>query len=301
MVSRNTRVRDVGVSPILGITVKEGSAGGGGGENLLLYSEQFNNWSIDQAPETVVTANNIANPLDASVTADGIDRYSTTGGTVKTYAYQSVSITSGVQYTLSVYAKKDTILATGKYLHLSFDNTNFPQDFALFNLHTGAIQQNPVTAGWTASMSADLGSGWYRCSLTGTSTATGTGNVYIGIGATTGYRTPIFLSANHGIHVYGAQLERGASPGTYTVTTDTIVSGGDPYTGQIDLVNGASGIRLCNDTGDLYWSFSHMTGAGQGFKVEGTEEIWLNAYQTDHIHIYTTGKTEYQLLAPQAY
>ncbi|MFV1943906.1 hypothetical protein VPH49_24205, partial [Pseudomonas luteola] len=70
-------------------------------QNLLTYSEQFDNAVWGKAGVTVVPGSTIA--PDGTITADKLIEGATTGAK---YAYAPATVTAGAAYTLSVFAKK---------------------------------------------------------------------------------------------------------------------------------------------------------------------------------------------------
>ena len=97
---------------------------------------------------------------------------SNSGGATSTPA---TSITSGVTYTLSVFAKKST--SGVDWIQLTGTGGAFgTAQYANFNLATGAIgNYTGVTSGTIPKME-QFPNGWYRCSMTLTATATAVGN-----------------------------------------------------------------------------------------------------------------------------
>ena len=123
--------------------------------NIILQSETFNTtWAVNGI---VVTANTAANPLTGTTTADTI-----TADAADNFHL----ITQGVTYaanetTVSVYVK-----ANG-YSWFVID-PSIASAFAYFNVSTGAIG---ITGAASTASIANVGGGWYRCSLTFNPTA----------------------------------------------------------------------------------------------------------------------------------
>ena len=138
-----------------------------------------------------------------------------TGGATSTPA---ASITSGVTYTLSVFAKKsvgsiDWIQLTGTGLQFG------TAQYANFNLATGAIgNYTGVTSGTVPKME-QFPNGWWRCSMTLTATATGSGNtipVQFTNNTNTTTRGPSYLgSTANKVKVAMAQFEAGSFATSY--------------------------------------------------------------------------------------
>jgi hypothetical protein len=192
---------------VQGITVEEQRT------NLLLRSEEFDNasWTLSRvlAFGNGSQSNAISAP-NGSFTADKITESTETG--VHTIR-QSVTILSGVSYTLTVYAKSGE--RSGLAIN-SFDGTN---KRATFNLATGAIQG--FDAGVAASI-APAGGGWFRCSATITSASTSFLAIFEIANAS--FTTNYTGDGTSGIYLWGAQLEVGSFPTSYIPTTTATVT-----------------------------------------------------------------------------
>jgi hypothetical protein len=179
--------------------------------NLLPRSEEFDNayWSKDQSS---VVANSVAAP-NATITADKIveDTALQTHGLYRL----SLSVTSGLSYTWSIYAKK----AERTWLILSAGGG--ANNSAWFNLTTGAT--GTVQSGVTNATITSVGNDWYRCSVTRTvSSASANFECY----ASTADNTTSYTGdGTSGIYLWGAQLSVGPYPLDYTPTTTAAVYG----------------------------------------------------------------------------
>lgn len=188
--------------------------------NLALYSEQFNNaaWSTNGAS---ATPNTVANPLTGAVTADTLVA---DNGNNFHYIAQNITYVAG-EATISIYAK-----AAG-YTWFVVD-TGFTNAFSYFNLTTGALGTKGSAC--TAAITS-VGNGWYRCSVTFTSTASAA-SLFLSIrnadngGAFTG-------DGVSGFYIYGVQAEQGVAT-DYIATTSAAVSVG-PVSGlpRLDYLN----------------------------------------------------------------
>jgi hypothetical protein len=177
-------------------------------ENLALYSEEFDNAAWNKTA-TTVTANAIANPLDATLTADKIIPNTSSVG-----HFVSESITGGNQ-TQSVYAK------AGEYETLALFYT-VHDGRATFNLTDGTITETDGTV--TASITS-VGGGWYRCSLSTTLTTHNQVRLYV-INGSTWADANVAGDGTSGIYVFGFQLETGDIATDYIPTTTAAVSVG---------------------------------------------------------------------------
>ena len=174
-----------------------------GYENLLTYSEQFdnsfwfkNNWS---------PLANVAVAPDGTLTADKFVENTATGFH-STYTVSSVGTFAGT-YTFSVYLK-----ASGRSWAIVRFN-NISNWFGLINGDIGT-----VGAGCAASIKS-AGNGWYRCAVTATVVSL---TVFPEIYIATGNNIDIYTGdGSSGIEVWGAQFNQGSTPKTYRQTVNT--------------------------------------------------------------------------------
>jgi hypothetical protein len=178
--------------------------------NLLLRSEEFETtWG--RTGILAFGSGSVVNAIPApngSITADLITEDTATSA----HAVSQGSVTSGVTYTISVYAKaagRTRLQITG----LGAEGQGF---FTDYNLSSVTVSNAPP-----GSSIADVGNGWCRCvmPITASSTAgpifrlrdaSGSSN-YTGDGTS-------------GIYLWGAQLEQSTTVGEYIPTTSTINS-----------------------------------------------------------------------------
>ena len=194
--------------------------------NLVTQSEYFDDAAWTKQTGVTIVPNSATSP-DGYQNADLL--YSTTGANKR--IYQTAAISSGASYTFSVFAK-----SAGKDFVFFVDIDNV-QNTIWFNLSNGTFS-TPVEG--TATM-VDYGNGWYRCSLTTTSTST-TGFSYFGVSDTSGSVT-FTESGTDGVLFYGAQLEAGYLTSyipTYG-TSVTFASDSCTKTGASDLIGQTEG------------------------------------------------------------
>lgn len=116
------------------------------------------------------------------------------------------STTNGLVYTISGYFKKGTEDSVGFRLYNGAMVCR-----AIFNLATGT----PNLINGTDAKMEDVGNGWYRCSITGTSTATySSSDIYI-------FTTSVYTHVSNGdnsIYAWGIQFEQGTFASSYIPT-----------------------------------------------------------------------------------
>lgn len=200
------------------------------GQNMLLYSEQFNQssyWSVSGAlafgagsvADTVLTTD----PLGGYTAEFVAENSNTSTHGLSLQAAARPSFVAGRAYTLSLYAKY-----AGRHLNLSLGSAAFSpiSPTVVVDLTTGGvITYSNNTAVILGVSVTPVGNGWYRCSVTARATATAQDQVYIQCHNGTSNSYAGVTSPATGIYIWGAQLEEGVRPSPYIATT----------TGTVDL------------------------------------------------------------------
>ena len=117
---------------------------------------------------------------------------------------QNISISVGDVITWSVFAKK----AERNWIYLR--DTNAGNFTSWFDLENGVVG---TKSGTLDANIENVGNGWYRCSISYTSTSTtARGRIYT---ALADYQEPYQGDGTSGVYIYGAQLEQGSYPTSY--------------------------------------------------------------------------------------
>ena len=212
-------------------------------ENLLTYSEQFDNAAWGTQFSTV-TANSVASP-NGTTTADTF-----TASSSAAFVYRELSASTQT-YTFSCFAKAGTATS----FRLDFVTASYTLGGScIFDLSAGTagtVTLYGSSTGFTATIQ-NFSNGWYRCSISGTSTAT------------TWYaQIALVNNSGNNIYIWGAQLETGSSPASsYYATTGTIKTRGNTWS---DLSgNGRTGTLVGGPTySSLYGGSFVFNGSSQ--------------------------------------
>jgi len=203
--------------------------------NLLTYSEQFDDASWSKVNSTVA-ANSSVSPSGIS----NADTLTPSATNTQHGILKSATLAASTSYTLSVYFKPngytsislrmgvDAIWAGGVAPTVTFETTTMTAT---------------VTTGIPTYKFENVGYGWYRCSMTAT-TSTG------GSSGGTFYVKEYFqylADGTSGIYLWGAQLEAGAYPTSYIPTTSAsvtrnadVISRGNIFTNGLITASGGT-------------------------------------------------------------
>ena len=186
---------------------------------LKLEPQRTNNIQQSEDYSNAYWAKSVSISSDATTSPDGLtnaDKLIESSTNTQQWAYRlNLAITSGLSYTISIFAKKEEV----RYLQMRLlTNINLN---AIFDLDLGTITR---TVGGIASIE-DYGNGWYKCSVSGTATSTGNAEHYLNLN-TNGYTSgqSYLGDGTSGIYVWGSQLEQGSYPTSYIPTQGSTVT-----------------------------------------------------------------------------
>jgi len=209
--------------------------------NLITYSEYFGASYWTKSGSTIVE--NATTSPDGSLNASKLVEDTSSGSHL--LRSNAITISSGVNYTFSVFVKKNT----RSWVALSHDSSTGHN--AWFDLENGAFG----TSGFTTSSFEDYGNGWYRISLSILSDGT-TGRMRMF--TSTGNNVFSYTGdGSSGIYIYGAQLEAG------NFSTSYIPSYGTATTRAADVcANAGSASTFNSEEGVLYAEISALANDG---------------------------------------
>jgi hypothetical protein len=176
-----------------------------GTRNLLTFTEQFDNAAWPKT-NTTISANAAAAP-DGTNTADRF--VPDTVSTQHTVEQQTTAQPAAGSIVASAYFKADQLT---KAVIRTFDDVTLRQ--ALFNLSTGTVETGSGTVPAGQATIENVGSGWYRCVLLGTTKGSALkANFRLCPAATTAADPGASWAGNNvdGGFIWGAQLETGST------------------------------------------------------------------------------------------
>ena len=139
--------------------------------------------------------------------------------------FQSIAITTTLPYTISVIAKANT----RSVIILQFGSTTFSTTpTAWFNLSAGVVSKTSGSPTSTSITPVPGQPGVYRCTMTATSTATGSDNAFVYLDISpTGSGVYSGQGSTFGAFVWGASLEQAAFPSSYISNRNLILHSQD--------------------------------------------------------------------------
>ena len=258
----------------------------GGRTNLHLYSEQISSWSTETGGS--VTANAQISP-DGNLTADVL-----TGTGYGSSAYLITSLLNATTYTFSIFLK---YIDGNENIEIQIGDAPFARSITRVNSQTGTLVYSSGGAAIVHPIK-NYGNGWYRYSITRTTTAAGGG----------------FIDINHvsstisNVAVWGAQIENGEFPTSYIPTTSSQItrvsdSASVGGTNFANFYNPTEGTYIINYKRDYRGSSIHYPGLLYSYSllvfgtgdVEG--ELVKNQNVNAQVSIGIASSTEFKKMA----
>jgi len=214
--------------------------------NLVTYSEDFSQSSWQKLNSTIVSNSTIS--PNGSLNSDLLQE--TSANSIH-YLREVSTVTSGVEYTLSFFAKKKD------YDYIQYSRTVDGSSYANFNISNGTLGNNSGTDILNHQIE-DYGNGWYRCivNITTSSTSTGFGITLLQNDVTSRYESYLG-DGSSGTYIWGAQLEQ------QSYATSYIPTNGATNTRLQDIANNSGNSTLINSTeGVLYAEIAALANDG---------------------------------------
>jgi hypothetical protein len=271
-------------------------------KNLLSWSEYFKAWEVgDQSgwfynlTPNQVTFDVIAGPAPNTLAGKLIDMPAALGSQIHRIYTNSAPFTSGVTYTLSIYAQ-----AAERTKFMMFHEETLGRvgiDVDLSSVTATASNGSPANIFITSA-----GNGWYRAGFTFTATQTGNTVVTIVRMRNAASAATYIGDGSSGIYVWGVQLEESSSATSYQgngIRTSTVfgtkatplspgfakreASDGSQYiTGSFDEVTGAPII----DSSVVLW-----LDPAQPTSYPGTGTTWIDLSTSNNTGTLTSAST----------
>ena len=242
---------------------------------------------------SVVTIDNQESP-DA-LSGKGVKLNLNTATVTPTYLSSSFAVTTGTQYTVSIYAK------AGEFP--SFNFHHYGSAGIKVNLQTGEVVHS---ASDTTYGIKNVGNGWYRVWMTWTSTRPSSDSVYISPtrNPTDNYNSTA-SNTGEGIYIYGLQAEPSPFPTSLIKTTGSTASRGleamqiTTLSNMFKEVKGTFMIDLSADDDtatDSIWIRSSSSNYGRAYFYEnafGFADSWGGESITGSNRIANSKKTKF--------
>ena len=186
---------------------------GGGCPHILAEPQRTNEFTFSSDFSQSVWTNQDTSTIIGQLSPDGtLNAFNLSeNSSLTNHRLQGVifnSLTNGVDYTFSIFAKNN-----GRLLQMITSRSAFGNKIANFDLDNGVI--GDVSVGFSATIES-FGNGWFKCSVTVASVGT-QGQFHYGlVTSTTSVLNEIYQGdGTSGIYIYGAQLEQGSYATSY--------------------------------------------------------------------------------------
>ena len=215
--------------------------------NLFTQSELFTDISWAKT-QTIIEAASITLPNGLT---NGYKLFAnTTGGTnhwIEKTPFPTA--TTGQDYTLSLFVKS----AGSDFIQIA-SSSGFPSKYQNFNISTGTKASGDISN----SSITDFGNGWYRISVTETTTGTQARYLIVPI-LSDGGRNPQFAgnADEDGAYIWGAMLEQNSFSTSYIPTEGSTVT-----RNQDVCTNGGSLASINSTEGTLYAEIAALANSG---------------------------------------
>lgn len=232
-------------------------------ESRVNVALQSNNFTTTWVVEAATAAAAAVTAPDGTTNAWTLTDNATSGRHI---VYQGAIQYTAAPWTFSVYAKQNTL----RYFQLQISPTtgNFG---AVFDLQTGAVTTtNGSGLPGTSSSIQNVGNGWYRCTITATTVV---GGAFVVIAASnsgtpsyTGGGNPTYSGSGQSFYLFGAQMEAGAFPTSYTPTTSAAVT----RAADIIKLSGAALTAMSTSPGSLVLEYTGPVATVSGARIVGS-------------------------------
>ena len=249
--------------------------------NRILYSEDFSNANWAKTGATI-GSNAVVAP-DGNTTADNVVEDGSTGLHI---TQQFFTFTTATAYTISLFIKPG--IRTWVQVFLPTAAFGAAQG-GYFNL-SGAGALGNVTGAPTSRTITAFPNGWYRITITATSTASAGGNIGIAAASANGTNSYAGSNGSTALSLWGADLEVGAFATSYIANLATGSTSRNADVVQMTGTNFSSWYNAGEGTFAEWFTFNGFTANAMAFSVtDGTLTNLIQAYWSNSTTITMDG------------